>query len=153
MAATRIGSARVPHTPFNATNATIYHIGVHTALGDPGTALAYARTIDLRTVPTPERQARFCLDTARAWNRFGNTSAASRPFKLPNAVRQENSADRLYVHWLPRFWMPQALHQQDFASSPSAAAPSPERSRSIFTCERPAPGSAMMRSGIIGMFG
>jgi hypothetical protein len=51
---------------------TIYRIGVHTALGDPGTALAFARTINLRGLPTPERQARFCLDTARAWDRYGN---------------------------------------------------------------------------------
>lgn len=50
----------------------IYRIGVHTALGDAGTALTYARTIDLRSLPTPERQARFCLDTARAWDRYGN---------------------------------------------------------------------------------
>lgn len=71
VAATRIGAC-VSNAPFSATNATIYRIGVHTALGDPGTALTYARKIDLRTVPTPERQARFCLDTARAWNRFGN---------------------------------------------------------------------------------
>ncbi len=74
VAATRMGGARVPHTSFSSTNATIYRIGVHTALGDAGTALDYARKIDLRTVPTPERQARFCLDTARAWDRFGRPS-------------------------------------------------------------------------------
>lgn len=74
VAATRMGDARASHTPFSATNATIYRIGVHTALGDPGTALDYARKINLRSVPTPERQARFCLDTARAWDRFGNPS-------------------------------------------------------------------------------
>jgi hypothetical protein len=45
---------------------------VHTALGDAGTALDHARKIDLRSVPTPERQARFCVDTARAWHRFGS---------------------------------------------------------------------------------
>lgn len=72
LAAIRMGDVRVPHTPFNSTNATIYRIGVHTALGDAGTALDYARKIDLRGVPTPERQARFCLDTARAWDRFGS---------------------------------------------------------------------------------
>lgn len=72
--ATRLGDARVPHNPFSPTNVTIYQIGVHTALGDAGTALDHARKIDLRTVPTPERQARFCLDTARAWHRFGSPS-------------------------------------------------------------------------------
>jgi transcriptional regulator with XRE-family HTH domain len=71
-AATRLGPARAPRTPFSATNVAIYRIGVHTALGDPGTALTHARTITLRSLPTPERQARFCLDTARAWDRYGN---------------------------------------------------------------------------------
>lgn len=71
-AATRLGGARAPHTPFSPANVTIYRIGVHTALGDPGTALTHARTIALRSLPTPERQARFCLDTARAWDRYGN---------------------------------------------------------------------------------
>lgn len=74
LAATRMGDAQVQHTPFSSTNATIYRIGVHTALGDAGTALDYARKINLRSVPTPERQARFCLDTARAWDRFGSPS-------------------------------------------------------------------------------
>ncbi|HUZ24905.1 MAG TPA: hypothetical protein VMV07_14200 [Streptosporangiaceae bacterium] len=50
--------------------------GVHTALGDAGTALDHARKIDLRRVPTPERQARFCVDTARAWQRFGGPGNA-----------------------------------------------------------------------------
>jgi hypothetical protein len=53
---------------------TIYQIGVHTALGDAGTALDHARKISLRGLPTPERQARFCVDTARSWQRFGSRS-------------------------------------------------------------------------------
>lgn len=70
--ANRLGEGRRAHNAFSATNVAIYRIGVHTALGDAGTALNHARKIDLRSVPTPERQARFCLDTARAWHRFGN---------------------------------------------------------------------------------
>lgn len=73
-AAARLGTARVPSNPFSPTNVAIYQIGVRTAIGDAGTALDYARKIDLRNLPTPERQARFCLDTARAWHRFGNSS-------------------------------------------------------------------------------
>jgi hypothetical protein len=72
----RLGSARAPHTTFSPADVTIYRIGVHTALGDAGTALDHARKIDLRSVPTPERQARFCLDTARAWQRFGTPANA-----------------------------------------------------------------------------
>jgi transcriptional regulator with XRE-family HTH domain len=65
------GSA-TSHPAFSATNVTIYQIGVRTALGDAGTALGHARRIEIRSLPTPERQARFCLDTARAWLRFGD---------------------------------------------------------------------------------
>jgi hypothetical protein len=64
---------------------TIYQIGVHTALGDAGTALGHARRIDLRSLPTPERQARFCVDTARAWQRFGRPG---------NAFQALQAADR-----------------------------------------------------------
>jgi transcriptional regulator with XRE-family HTH domain len=71
-AAARLGGAQAPHTPFSPTNVSIYQIGVHTALGDAGTALDHARKIDLRSLPTPERQARYCVDTARAWHRFGS---------------------------------------------------------------------------------
>ncbi|GAA3676572.1 hypothetical protein GCM10022267_74300 [Lentzea roselyniae] len=59
----------------------IYQIGLHTALGDAGTALDHPRRIDLRGIPTPECQARFCVDSARAWQRFGNPPSASRHFR------------------------------------------------------------------------
>jgi transcriptional regulator with XRE-family HTH domain len=72
--ATRLGGTPRQHTEFSLANVTIYQIGVHTALGDAGTALDHARKIVLRNLPTPERQARFCVDTARAWQRFGSRS-------------------------------------------------------------------------------
>ena len=75
-AATRLSGAQAPHSPFSRINVGIYQIGVHTALGDAGAALDHARKIDLRSVPTPERRARFCVDTARAWQRFGNPGKA-----------------------------------------------------------------------------
>ena len=84
-AAARLGGHRAPHTAFSHVNVTIYQIGVHTALGDAGIALDHARRIDLRSLPTPERQARFCVDTARAWQRFGNPG---------NAFQALQAADR-----------------------------------------------------------
>ena len=70
--ARRLDGATPNHTSFSATNVTIYQIGVRTALGDAGTALDYAHRIEIRSLPTAERQARFALDTARAWHRFGD---------------------------------------------------------------------------------
>lgn len=71
-AAVRLKGAQVPGSAFSDINTAIYRIGVHTALGDPGTALAHARTVTLAAIPTPERQARFCVDTSRAWQRYGS---------------------------------------------------------------------------------
>jgi len=70
--ARRLGEAIPNQTAFSATNVTIYQIGVRTALGDAGTALDYAHRVEIRSLPTAERQARFALDTARAWHRFGD---------------------------------------------------------------------------------
>lgn len=71
-AARRLDGPITSHSTFNSTNVAVYQIGVRTALGDAGTALDYARRLEIRSLPAPERQARFCLDTARAWHRFGD---------------------------------------------------------------------------------
>ncbi|MFF5208824.1 hypothetical protein [Streptosporangium sp. NPDC000396] len=52
-------------------NVAVYRIGIHTALGEPGVALDHARSVNHRLLPTPERRARWCIDTARAWEQFG----------------------------------------------------------------------------------
>lgn len=70
-AARRIGALE-PSAGFTVAQVDVYQIGVRTALGDVGSALDFARRIDIRALPTAERQARFCVDTARAWQRFGD---------------------------------------------------------------------------------
>lgn len=103
-AAIRLSGAQIPNTAFSSTNVAIYRIGVHTALGDAGTALTHARTINLGNLPTPERQARFCLDTARAWDRHGDPPVASRHCKPPNAAPPKNSADPPYAPSSAHCW-------------------------------------------------
>jgi hypothetical protein len=88
-AAARLGGGRAPHIPFSPGNVTIYQIGVHTALGDAGTALDHARKVDLRRVPTPERRARFCVDTARAWHSFGSRGSAFRSLQAADCCAPE----------------------------------------------------------------
>lgn len=56
---------------FDADYVTQYQIGVRTFLGDPASALSHAATLTPRALPTPQRRARFCIDTARAWQAFG----------------------------------------------------------------------------------
>ncbi|WP_214110363.1 hypothetical protein [Acrocarpospora catenulata] len=57
-------------------NVAVYRIGIHTTLGEPGIALNHARTVDHHLLPTPERQARYRIDTARAWEQFGRPTQA-----------------------------------------------------------------------------
>lgn len=71
-------AARLPATGagFSATAVAVYRIGVHTALGDSGTALTSARGVDPHLLPSPERRARHCVDTARAWQAHGRVDRA-----------------------------------------------------------------------------
>jgi transcriptional regulator with XRE-family HTH domain len=66
-------AARLPgETPgFDADYVSQYQVGVLTLLGDPASALRHAATLTPRALPTPQRRARLCIDTARAWQAFG----------------------------------------------------------------------------------
>jgi transcriptional regulator with XRE-family HTH domain len=75
-AAARIGDQPAAGSEFSTTNVAVYRIGVHTALGDSGAALTYARNVNQHLLPTPERHARFCVDTARAWFAHGRVDRA-----------------------------------------------------------------------------
>lgn len=57
-------------------NVAVYRVGIHTALGEPGVALDHARGVNHRLLTTPERHARWCVDTARAWEQFGRRDRA-----------------------------------------------------------------------------
>jgi hypothetical protein len=61
---------------FSMTGVEVYQIGIHTALGDSAAALASARSVTQAELPTAERQARFCIDTARAWQLHGRPDQA-----------------------------------------------------------------------------
>ncbi len=56
---------------FTTQQVALYRIGVHLALGDSTGALTHARTVDVARLPSPERQARYCLDVARTYRTLG----------------------------------------------------------------------------------
>ncbi len=56
---------------FDTAYVTQYQVGVRTCLGDPASALSHATQLTPRALPTPQRRARFCIDTARAWQAYG----------------------------------------------------------------------------------
>ncbi|MEU8251786.1 helix-turn-helix transcriptional regulator [Nonomuraea sp. NPDC048916] len=97
-------AGRVPHdaqsegTPA-AINVSIYRIGIHNALGEPGTALEHARAVNPRLLPTSERHARFCIDTARAWEQFGDRDRAVQALLVaeraaPQEIRRPSIASK-----------------------------------------------------------
>ena len=75
-AADRMGNARAGRSVFSAANVEVYQISIHTALGDSAGALTHARAVDQHALPTAERHARFCIDTARAWQQHGRPHQA-----------------------------------------------------------------------------
>jgi transcriptional regulator with XRE-family HTH domain len=75
-AAVRMGTARAGRSVFSAANVGVYQISIHTALGDSAGALSHARAVDQHALPTAERHARFCIDTARAWQQHGRPDHA-----------------------------------------------------------------------------
>ena len=93
-AADRMGNTRAGRSVFSAANVEVYQISIHTALGDSAGALTHARTVDQRALPTPERHARFCIDTARAWQQHGRRTRPARPFSSPNGNPQRRSSAR-----------------------------------------------------------
>lgn len=96
--ATRVAT-RHSHTtpdvgePFGLANVAIYKIGIYTTLGETGAALQHASTVQPQLLPSPERHARYCIDTARAWEQHGNPERAYEALRIaeryaPQEVRR-----------------------------------------------------------------
>ncbi|GAA2127572.1 helix-turn-helix domain-containing protein [Streptomyces synnematoformans] len=56
---------------FGPSQVTLHQISISYLLGDAGTAIEHARRIRPATLPTPERQARYYVDVARAFDQWG----------------------------------------------------------------------------------
>jgi hypothetical protein len=68
-------------TAFGPTNATLHRVNIAVTLGDAGTAVDIARSVDLTSITVPERKASLLIDTARAflqWNKPGKAYIALR---------------------------------------------------------------------------
>jgi DNA-binding XRE family transcriptional regulator len=81
---------------FSPTNVTVYKIGICTALGDSAAAVGHAGTVDVRQLGTPERYARYCIDTARAWEQHGRLDRATQALRAaekqaPEELRRPSS--------------------------------------------------------------
>ncbi|HEV7896225.1 MAG TPA: hypothetical protein VGP31_00045 [Planosporangium sp.] len=81
---------------FSPTNVAVYKIGIFTALSDSAQALEQASTVDVRLLDTSERYARYCIDTARAWEQHGRPDRASHALhaaenRAPEELRRPSS--------------------------------------------------------------
>jgi transcriptional regulator with XRE-family HTH domain len=76
-------------TTFSQASVAVYQIGVFTALGDSATALRHAAGVEIQQLETPERYARYCIDTARAWEQHGRHDRATQALCAAEAVAPE----------------------------------------------------------------
>jgi tetratricopeptide (TPR) repeat protein len=75
-AASRMSASTSGQSVLSAAGVEVYQIGIHNALGDSAAALGHARRVAQAQLPTHERRARFCIDTARAWHLHGRPDQA-----------------------------------------------------------------------------
>jgi len=71
-AAMRLGhDANHRFTAFGPANVALYQVSIAQVLGDNGTAIEHAKTLRPAAIPTAERQGRYWIDVARAYNQWG----------------------------------------------------------------------------------
>ena len=89
-------------TAFGPTNATLHRVNIAVTLGDAGTAVDVARSIDLGTITVPERKASLLIDTARAFLQWGKPDKAYIALRAAEQTAHEEVAGRPSVHRLVR---------------------------------------------------
>jgi transcriptional regulator with XRE-family HTH domain len=95
-AATRLGrNANHRHTAFGPTNVALYQVSIAQVLGDNGTAIAHAKSINPAAIPTAERRGRYWIDVARAWHQWG------KPEQCYQALRSAERAAPAEVRYRP----------------------------------------------------
>jgi hypothetical protein len=120
-AAGRVGRDRnLRWTAFGPTNASLHRVNITLTLGDAGTAIDVARTVDLGKIDVTERRASFLMDTARAFLQCGRHERAYLALRAAEEMALEEIAGRPSAHRLVRDLVttapPSIQHQaQDFA--------------------------------------
>lgn len=120
-AAARLGEDRnLRWTAFGPTNASLHRVNIAVTLGDAGTAIDVARTVDLGKIDVTERKASFLMDTARAFLQCGRHERAYLALRAAEEVAPEEITGRPAAHRLVRDLMnsaPLSVQRQaeDFA--------------------------------------
>ena len=98
-AAARLGrDADHLHTTFGPTNVALYQVSIAQVLGDSGTAISTAKTINPASIPTAERRGRYWIDVARAWHQWGKTEQCYRALRAAERAAPAEVRYRPPVH-------------------------------------------------------
>jgi hypothetical protein len=102
-AAGRIGADR-NHcwTAFGPANVQVHRVSIAVMLGDAGTAIDTARTIDFASIPITERKASLLLDTARAFLQWGKHEKAYTLLRAAEQLAHDEVAARPAARQLVR---------------------------------------------------
>jgi transcriptional regulator with XRE-family HTH domain len=102
-AAQRLGvDGNLRWTAFGPTNATLHRVNIAVTLGDAGTAVDVARSIDLARITVPERKASLLIDTARAFLQWDKPDKAYVALRAAEQTAHEEVAGRPSVQRLVR---------------------------------------------------
>jgi transcriptional regulator with XRE-family HTH domain len=120
-AAARLGDdLNLRWTAFGPTNASLHRVNIAVTLGDAGTAIDVARTVDLGKIDVTERKASFLMDTARAFLQCGRHERAYLALRAAEEIAPEEITGRPAARRLVRHLMttaPLSVQRQaeDFA--------------------------------------
>jgi hypothetical protein len=126
-AAARLGGDRNEHwTAFGPTDVLLHRISAAWRLGDAGTAIDHARKIRAGTIRLPERQARYWIDVARAFDQWGKPADCYRALRIaetaaPEEVRAQPKARALARDLLAAPSSPALSGLREFATRLGAA--------------------------------
>lgn len=89
-------------TAFGPTNARLHRVNIAVTLGDAGTAVDVARSIDLAAIKVAERKASLLIDTSRAFLQWGKHEKAYIALRAAEEIAHEEVGERPSVHRLVR---------------------------------------------------
>lgn len=121
-AAARLGGdANLCWTAFGPANVAAHKVSVAVMLGDAGTAVETARTIDVDQLAVTERKAALLVDTARAFLMWGKHEKAYTVLRAAEQLAPAEVTARPAVHRLARDLVASAppslrRHARDFAA-------------------------------------
>jgi hypothetical protein len=89
-------------TAFGPANARLHRVNIAVTLGDAGTAIDVARSINLSKITVTERKASLLIDTAGAFLQWGKHEKAYLALRAAEQTAPEEVAGRPSVHRLVR---------------------------------------------------